>query len=366
MLSKAQFCAGLNVVAQYGVPRIDASTEYDVGSEAFLSYFEDEVLHSMVFLGGAAVRFIEGPFGSGKTHLLELIEASALKNNMAIAVTQLDHDLKLDNWSQITKHVLNSLEVRINGEKARSLPDILDLLERFGTADYKRLKEHPLPHAGIKRAMLIYHETQNNTHARFKLAEFLRGERTGAGELSRVGVKGVKGPLSHRNAEQVLKTVLGGLFYLGLNGTALLFDETEQGFRSNRASQKIRVSANLMRRLIDGSASGTLVGTVVLFAILPGFIEACGRAYPALGQRLETVGSESEPGAWRQPVLTIDNISSVRNQDEFMHAICSKFVELVKYYGGKTDGLYDLMISRSTEILEKDASSGYRRSMVKL
>ncbi len=367
--NKDEFCTGLKKVAQYGVPEIAAAMEYDVGSEDFMKYFEEEILESMVFQGGAVVRFFEGAFGSGKTHLLELIKELALNNNMAIALTELSHDLNLDDWRHITRYVLENLEARIDGEKVRSLPDIVQALKRSGQGNSKWLKDAALPHAGFQRAMLILFENSQLTdQARDKIVNYLRGERIGAGELARSGIKGVKGPLSQRNAEQVLKTVLGGLFLLGLNGTILLFDETEQGFRvsRNNPSRKVRMSANLMRRLVDGSASGTLVGTGVIFAVLPGFIEACGSAYQALGQRLETPRDLLDKNPWRQPVLTMNSVSSIRTPEEFLDAACTKFVALVKYYGGQTDGLYEQMLNQGEQILQNDASSGYRRSLMKL
>ncbi len=366
---REEISAGLKKVAQYGVPEIAAVMEYDVGSGKFLDYFKEEVLESLIFQGGSTVRFFEGPYGSGKTHLLDLIRELALDNNMAVGFTELGHDIKLDDWRQITNNVLENIEIRIDTERIRSLDNILLALKRSGQADYKALKNTILPHPGFQRAMLlIFEDDEMPSQAQGKIFSYLRGEKVGAGEMARSGIRGVKGPLSKRNAEQVLKTVLNGLFLLGLNGTLLLFDEAEQIFRINRAnpSQKIRVSANLMRRLVDGSASGTLVGTGVVFAVLPGFIDACGNAYPALGQRLELSYDFMDSNPWRQPILTVSSVSSANTPEEFLQSASIKFESLVNECGGNTEGLRKLMIKKGEQIIRNDASSGYRRSLMKV
>lgn len=366
---REEICSALKKVAQYGVPEIAAVMEYDVGSEKFLRYFQEEVMEAMIFQGGSTVRFFEGPFGSGKTHLLDLIKELALNNNMAVGFTELDHDIKLDDWRQITNNVLENIEIRIDGERIRSLDNILLALKRLGQANHKALKNAILPHPGFQKAMLlILDENELPAQAQEKILRFLKGEKIGAGEIARTGIKGVKGPLSKRNAEQVLKTVLSGLFLLGLNGTILLFDEAEQIFKNNRTnpSQKIRISANLMRRLVDGSASGTLVGTGIVFAVLPGFIEACGSAYPALGQRLEVAYDIMDSNPWRQPLLTVSSVSSANSPEEFLHIASNKFGKLVSECGGRTEGLSDLMINQGEQIIMDDASSGYRRRLMKM
>ena len=154
-LKREEICSALKKVAQYGVPEIAAVMEYDVGSEKFLRYFQEEVLEAMIFQGGSTVRFFEGPFGSGKTHLLDLIKELALNNNMAVGFTELDHDIKLDDWRQITNNVLENIEIRIDGERIRSLDNILLALKRSGQANHKALKNAILPHPGFQKAMLL-------------------------------------------------------------------------------------------------------------------------------------------------------------------------------------------------------------------
>lgn len=53
------------------------SSVIDVGSDAFVSCFEHEILNGLVQHGGATCRFFEGSYGAGKTHLLRLLGETA-------------------------------------------------------------------------------------------------------------------------------------------------------------------------------------------------------------------------------------------------------------------------------------------------
>jgi len=152
-----------------------------------------------------------------------------------------------------------------------------------------------------------------------KLRRFLHGERVRVSDLRKLGITGVKHPLSQRNAEQVLSTALNSLSALGVPGTVLLFDETEKAFRSPRStpSKKVRVSANLIRRLIDACSSGGLERVLVVFAVLPGFLNNCAEAYPALGQRLQMPRKAGDSAGWRSPVLPLAAVNSTASPEEF-------------------------------------------------
>ncbi len=245
----------LEQVAQHGVlgdadPRI-----VDAGTSDFLAYFEREILDDLIERGGATCRFFEGSYGAGKTHLLRLLSELALDRGMAMVQTDLSQDLGLDDWYPITKYILQNLEVRLDGEQVRGLPRILDGLREAGRADLAAFKDAQLPHAGFRNAML---RAVTEPAVSVLLVRYLLGEKVGTGQLQLVGIAGVKDPLSRRNAELVLATVAGGLFRLGLPGTMLLFDENERTLVSGRAnpSNKLRIAANLMRRLIDGCTEG--------------------------------------------------------------------------------------------------------------
>jgi len=360
----------LEQIAQYGVPGDPETARImDVGTESYLRYFEAEVLGDLLAGGGATCRFFEGAYGSGKTHLLQLLRDLALRQGMAVAWTDLSQAISLEDWRLITLHILQRIEVQIDGELVRSLPRILQTLGRGGHADLAGLRQATLPHTGFHAAMLKAAASPDlGELARHYLHGYLNGARVGAGQFRQVGITGVKSPLSARNAEQVLNTALGGLRHLGLRGTMLLFDENEQTLGTERTahSRRVQISANLMRRLIDGCANRTLTGMVAVYAVLPGFLERCARVYPALGQRLHVIRQETPPPGWRWPVIPIRAVTTVERPEDFLLAAAQKAEALVKEAGHNTAGLQARMHLAGTQVLERQAGDGYRRELMKL
>lgn len=354
----------LEVVAQSGILGSADPMIFDVGTEGFLAFFDRELLSDLVAHGGSTCRFIEGGYGAGKTHLLHLLRGLALERGMTVIQTDLNQDLGLDDWYPITKTILQHIEARIDGVDVRGLPHILEALRRSGRSATASLHGISLPHVGFRNAMM-YGVTEDDPPA--DLNRYLHGERVSARRLLEQGLPGVKEPLARRNSEVVLATVCAALQRFGLAGTMLLFDETEQTMVSERAvvSTKMRVAANLMRRLIDGCMTGRQVWTAVVFAVLPGFIETCTRQYPALGQRLEMARGQDVVPAWRWPVLPIDAVTMAGDPGDFLRGAVERFVLLVGHCGGDESGLKGALMDAGNEALAEQAGSGYRRPLMK-
>src|SRR5262249_13685645 len=143
----------LEQIASHGQPPHNAWLP-DVGTGEFVDHFEREVLSDLVLQGGATCRFFEGPYGAGKTHLLELLTQRARLNGMAIAKTDLTRAMGLENWKALTGYFLSHLEFDLGQEHLKSLPDVLVGLGRGQRTNVARLRESALPHVGFKNAML--------------------------------------------------------------------------------------------------------------------------------------------------------------------------------------------------------------------
>jgi len=356
--------AALEQVAQYGVLGHTAAELLDVGTAPFLAHIEREVFGDLVAQGGATCRFFEGSYGSGKTHLLRLLGDRAAARGLAVVQTELSRDLGLEDWSLITQHILERVEVTSGGVIVRSLPDILSTWGQGGLSGVAALRRAHLPHAGFRAAML---RAVGEPELAAPLRAYLRGERIGAAQLKRAGIDGVKEPLSRRNAEQVLNTALSGLYHLGLRGTILLFDENERTLVPGRAafSKRLQTAANVMRRFIDGCTTGGIVGTVAVFAVLPGFLEQGTRLYPALGQRLEMWRDADTPPAWRWPVLPIEAVGTTPAPEAFLAGIAARLVDLAAAAGAATDGLADALHAAGQAVLAEHAGEGYRRPLMR-
>ncbi len=365
--AREEIRAALEQLAQYGVAAPGAAHLLDIGSQKFLQYFESEVLDQFVCRGGATCKMIEGAYGSGKTHLLLLLHEIALRKGMAVVRTDLSQALSLEDWRAIAKHILENLEVQTSTGVVRSLPKVLGALGREGRLDTSKLKATSLPHAGFARAIALLSEPGIvSGRAHDQVARFAMGERVAVPQLRGNGVTGVKHPLSARNAELVVKTVFAALFRLGVPGTLLLFDENEETFvfRGSRPPRRVQQGANLLRRLIDGAASGSLTATVAVFAVLPGFIRHCALAYPALGQRLQ-VNRDGRPVGWRSPVIPLEAISTTVDADAFLDGMVDRIAALLDHCGVELNGQAAGLRDAGKEVLAQNAGSGYRRDLVK-
>ena len=341
-------------------PRPEFIRLIDVGSERFLDFFEKEILENFVACGGATCRFFEAGYGGGKSHLLHLINHLAVKRRMLVVSIDLTKALSLLEWKDITEHILCNISLHVDGKILKSLPEVL---HHVTEKDRQRVRQLRLAHSGFSNAIALYVSDYQylDSQGREKLKRFLCGEKIGAGELKRNNIRGVKNPLSKRNAESVLNTVLSALFSLGFNGTVILFDETDQTFSRVQHTAKVQLGANLMRRLIDACSNGTIRGAVAVFAVLPDFLVSCSRAYPALGDRL-LMYRTTEPG-WRFPILRIEDITEFAEPEMFMEKVIDKIVEQVA--SNKKDTLRRELLIEGRDVLYANPGTNFRRPLLK-
>ena len=362
-LSRDQILDVLESIAQYGVPASRLAWVTDVGTEDYLEFFRSEVMDDLVAGGAATCRFLEAVYGAGKTHVLDLLQNLALDCGMAVVRTDLSEALGFDDWKTLTRHILENLTARINDEEVQSLPTIVEALSEERDLGLAPLRTHRLPHPGFSNAIDRLVRGALPHESRERLGRFLVGERIGVGQLRAVGLDRIADPLSHRNAEQVLNTVVNALRLLGLRGSLLVFDENERSF--DVKSKKVVVGANFLRRFIDACATGQLAGVVAVFGVLPGFLNRCALVYPALGQRLHTDPLDSKHVAWRWPVLPVSSLSTAGDPDTFCQQAINRIHGLVEPHIQSATTLRRGMISAAAEVLEHHAGDSFRRPLLK-
>lgn len=351
----------LEQLAAYGTPSSGVARRIDVGSEAYLRFFEQELLEELIEIGGSACRIYEGEYGAGKTHLLQLLSDTAQERGAAVVRADLSQDLHLSDWRSLIQHILQELRMGdTNGEIHRGLPDIL-LDFDWEPSGEEALRNLRVPHTGFRDAIRAAVYSDLPPDAAQTLRRFLLGEPVRISDLRRHGVKGVKGSVTARNSERVLQTLGMCLRALGVPALVILFDETEHTLTQRRQSSQT-LAANLLRRLIDGSTSGRLTSTFVGFAVLPGTIEQAALVYPALGQRIRV--TERTDGGFRRPVLDIAQINTCRTPTEFLDAAVARVGSLIAEIGSPPPDLANQLRGEGRLIIETHAS-GYRRPLFK-
>ena len=357
----------LETMATSGLPPTTQPDLFDVGSGPFLDVVEDELFDRLVSRGAATCRFVEGPYGAGKTHLLRLMTRRALDRGMAVLSAELSADLNIESWDAVTRFVLQRIQLHDGDQLVTGLPAVLRALGARDI-DQERLASMPAPHPSFRNAMLVgLRPDALTSEAASLLDRYLEGQRIASGKLRMAGIRDVKDPLSKRNAEHVLNTALMTLYGLGVPGTVLAFDETERTLVTYgyAASRKVLIAANLMRRMIDACPTGRVFGALVVFAVLPDFLERSAMAYPALGQRLRTrMTTDTTP--WRSPVLRVDDIGIVTDPEAFLEHAAVRFSRIPNgLRDADRESLRSELVRAGAEVLEKHAGSGYRRPLMK-
>ena len=351
----------LEHLATHGTAGPGVARAIDVGSESYMRFFEDEILEGLVEGGGAVCRLYEGEYGGGKTHLLQLLEETALDRGAAVVRADLSHDLHLSDWRGLMQHVFADIRVKdADGAIQRGLPNILMSLTWDGAGE-RMLRTLRVPHAGFRDAIRLGAYADLPPDATAVLRQFLLGESVRISQLQRTGIKNVKGAVTKRNAERVLQTVGMSLREIGIPALVILFDETEHMLSIGSRGKDV-LAANLLRRLIDGSTAGLLAATFIGFAVLPGTVEQASLVYPALGQRLRVL--ERSAGGYRRPVLDIAGINSCRTSAEFLEGAVGRITSLAAEIGSPPTALADDLRAAGLQVIGNYVS-GYRRPLFK-
>jgi hypothetical protein len=275
---------------------------------SYLSYIEQEVLEGFVIPGGATCRFYESETELYAETLQPALTRLALGKKMVVTEIELSDELPLHDWKQITTYILVHMCAEINGVIVQSLPEILFALAECGQPTACLLQNAHVPHPGFRNAMLLACSSgEMPVEAKRILSNYLLGNKVTVRELREAGLHGVRSTLTHKNAERVLQTVISCLGLLQLPGSLIQFIEKKDHLSSKRqgSTERMRVAANLIRRLVDGCHKGVLNSTLIVMSVIPGFLEKAADAYPALGQRLQIVKGGVTRPAWRFPIVSL-------------------------------------------------------------
>jgi len=349
----------LRATVSGGIATENSADVLDVGSGSWLRVIESDVLANLSGGGPGAIRLICGPYGSGKSHLLDLVRVRADRYGLLTATCELSRGHGLAELSTVVQAVIGAL--RLGGPDGPvGLPNVLRAIGEAG-ADPNSLDAARFPHPSFANAMrMALRPRQLEPNARALLDRYLEGDNVSASALTHVGLRGLRAPLSRRNAASVLTTVAQVLATLG-KGIVLLFDESEQTL-AGRHAPRLTAEANVLRRMVDAISAGDLPGVCCVFGVLADFTDRAALAYPALGQRLDRPRHTRAPLRW--PVLDVEEVNEHTKPDDFADAACTHFLALARVLGAKRLSADSLRL-RAERVLASQAGASVRRELMR-
>lgn len=219
---------------------------YTVGRDLELSMLRSDLDKAE---GGGAARVILGDYGTGKTHLLEVLEHLALERNFAVARVVLDEDEVAPSQPRRVYRELTR-NLRLPDQDERGLEPLFSrALPELGTEFWD--PEHPLYHRYLSPALAYYRElSEEQSHERAALLDYIGGHASlNNQDLEKLLRKatGLRKQrlfalMDYRPWAHLYAYLLGGLAYLvrqaGYRGLAVLFDEAEFYALLNRAGRE--------------------------------------------------------------------------------------------------------------------------------
>jgi hypothetical protein len=357
----------------------EVALEISVGLERFCGMWTDEIL-PFIASGGSELRFVEGAYGRGKTHILRVLSKLAGERGFLTCFTGCDPDSQPFESLETTYQVIaKNLSLHNGGEPIVGLPRILEQLDREGLDSLRNSYNVVAPLRNLCRA---YHWLLNDESVAIQtkadLRELLLGNKAYRVLFSELFRRTPNLPrpitkLGKRNAGQWVRSLLSIPRQLGFKGLVVFFDETGADLHIRRSSAKTRQThmANL-RNLVDHMAVGGLPGCAIVYGVTHDLLELAAEDYPALAQRIERT---DQLDMWEQRApnpravwTPLDELTDPTPPDRaFFDALGEKLVALAKEAGvkSKTKDASDKIVRQAVESMEGSAQGDSIRQFVK-
>lgn len=290
----------LRQLAAYGtLDDPEVAARLSVGLGGFLTRWERETL-TFVAAGGAELRFVEGPYGRGKTHFLQTLEVSAQKAGFVTSRIQCGMQHKpFQSLAETYRAVANTMRASLTGNGAPV--GLSRVLQGMSQEQLRGFQSASRVNPGFRNLVVTFtrrvHAGQDRDHLTLDLRALLHHD-IGRGVTFRelfqtarnmgVTIQRPLGRVGKRNAAVWLRSLLTLPRQLGFKGLVVLFDETGSDLHLRRETLKARQQhmANL-RNLVDHLATGSVPGCAIVYATTHDFIQMAREDYPAMAQRVE-------------------------------------------------------------------------------
>ncbi len=308
-----------------GIPPQRGVDLYSVGNEKLIEGIKKRHLSRISDCG--IIRFINGSWGAGKTHLFRLLREVAFENDCLVSNVELNaNDAALNKFERVFYSIVRNVATptyfaettnrdaapfgRVAQESlaflstgSRSLENEL-AHESYSKATDKLLSEHSID-IDFKKMIQKYWETYLPEGAEPAIQEQTRAEIlqwfSGEGSLGAFRKKfGVNKIVNKDNAKLMLQSLAGFVRLSGYRGLIILFDEAEQAYSIMRNSA-LRDAHNNLLSLINNVEM--LPGLFLIYATTPDFFTDPKHGIVVYGALAGRVGKPDD-----RPPRALDNI----------------------------------------------------------
>ncbi len=304
-LDRRQARAMLQSLRDGQVPSSGAS-RLCVGREEIINGYRQ--LLDDVTQGQAAVKFIRGDYGYGKSMLLRVFEEIALEKQFAVAKVSIRSELPFNKLEEFYRKIAREIspergepgiagllrfwEENVRRDVQKENPDLepFETNQRISALASKRLREVREASPGFARGAEAYMEAvlENKRHqADVAIAWLRQDQHQRATDKKLIGVKG---SISRENAHEYLQGLLRFVWCAGLAGTVVLVDEAE--YMRLLPQERLRhIAYDNIRALWDACSEGEVRYALLVFAATEEMFTDPRRGFPAydaLVDRMDT------------------------------------------------------------------------------
>lgn len=221
-----------------------------------------------------SIKFITGPYGSGKTFLLNYAKNMALDLGFVVAKIEVDASFKFYNLEHFYYHVMHNLYVHTNTYSKTSFENIFDMwINKLKSDSYRHQAPKEIQYViseigkynqSFARAFMSYIKSKINHDAEMTetVVSWLTGESNIPFHLKEKF--NIKGQIDKSNSIDFLKAFIKLITLLGYNGLVVMIDEMDF-IIAERSDLRYKSYLNL-RHLIDMTISGDLPQSCFIFS----------------------------------------------------------------------------------------------------
>lgn len=360
----------LNALKTGVVPNLPLSSLM-VGREPLLQEFG----RSLQYVAGeeSMVRFLSGPYGSGKTFFLTSLQQKALEQGFVTASLQAGSHTRLNNFHSFYYSVMHNLHSGVTGKENKGFESIFDawIAEKRSQVPEKAsqeimaiLEDLNCYNSSFARAFSAYIRArirQDKTLAQGAVS-WMTGEENVPHQLK--AQFDVIGRIDKHNALDFLRAFARLVVHMGYFGLVVLVDEVESLVYERSDLRK--VAYDNLRHLIDQTYGGGLPNCLLVFAGTPRLYDDPEKgivSHEALSQRLgisiDRVVTPQSVSDLRQPVISLPSLT----QEELL-LLTERVVALYrKAYDYSTEVTHGSLANWTMFELKKTTPKGKSLSM---